>query len=319
MYSHVAPREQESSAPSKMSTLRGQRLLRKSSAADNMSDRIVPERRIVLNRRLSIQRSIDGRRRDLLHGGDAACQGAGRLEDGRKAAQVVGRRAGRVLSRCANEARRHTARLSSKHKRSLRGRQHDKATPSPVTRRSAGGWSKLIDAETIETEIKRIGPNVAKADQDAERIQRRRLQGLSPHFSVLATLFAVSAEYDGEVRWQDAAPALRDLFARAGHNCKAGSDQTFQEAVQRKQDLADLIGGTRPKTKEAERKADWAKVADRPPLMQRMNIAHEDRLKKWLANKGEFTAHQRRSQTRGAIGGRDRRHHRPRGLRILGR
>ena len=25
--------------------------------------------------------------------------------------------------------------------------------------------------------------------------------------------------------------------------------------------------------------------------MQRMNIAHEDRLKKWLANKGEFTAH----------------------------
>src|SRR3954471_9816238 len=25
--------------------------------------------------------------------------------------------------------------------------------------------------------------------------------------------------------------------------------------------------------------------------MQRMNIAHEDRLKKWLANKGGFTAH----------------------------
>jgi hypothetical protein len=81
------------------------------------------------------------------------------------------------------------------------------------------------------------------------------------------------------------------LFARAGHNCKAGSDQTFQEAVQRKQDLADLIAGTRPKAKEADRKADWPKVSDRPPLMQRMNISHEERLKKWLANKSEFAAH----------------------------
>ena len=99
------------------------------------------------------------------------------------------------------------------------------------------------------------------------------------------------AEYDGDVRWQDAAPALRDLFARAGHNCKVGTDQTFQEAAQRKQDLADLIAGNRPKATDAERKADWPKVADRPPLMQRMNIAHQDRLKKWLANKGEFTAH----------------------------
>src|SRR6185369_1589367 len=110
-------------------------------------------------------------------------------------------------------------------------------------------------------------------------------------FSVLASLFAVNAEYDGAVRWHDAAPALRDAFARAGHNCKAGSDQTFQEAALRKQDLADLIGGNRPKAAKSEAKADWAKVADRPPLMQRMNIAHEERLKKWLANKSEFTAH----------------------------
>src|SRR4029079_507428 len=96
--------------------------------------------------------------------------------------------------------------------------------------------------------------------------------------------------YDGDVRWKDAAPALRDMFARAGHNCKAGSDQTFQEAVQRKQDLTELIGGPRPKAKETEAKADWSKVADRPPLMQRMNIAHEDRLKKRLANKREVTS-----------------------------
>jgi cytochrome c556 len=69
-----------------------------------------------------------------------------------------------------------------------------------------------------------------------------------------------------------------------------GTDQTFQEATQRKQDLADLIGGSRPKSSEAEAKADWGQVADRPPLMQRVNIAQQDRLTKWLASKEEFAA-----------------------------
>jgi hypothetical protein len=161
----------------------------------------------------------------------------------------------------------------------------------PGQAKSAGGWSKLIDAETIETEIKRTGPELAKVAKSPSEFKGGGYKECRRYFSTLATLFAVSAEYDGDVRWQDAAPALRDLFSRAGHNCKAGSDQTFQEAIQRKQDLADLIAGTRPKAKEAERKADWSKVADRPPLMQRMNIAHEERLKKWMANKSEFTAH----------------------------
>ena len=173
----------------------------------------------------------------------------------------------------------------------LAGGEDTKEAAATGQTKSASGWSKLIDAETIETEIKRIGPSVGTATKTPSGFKGGAYKECRRDFSVLATLFALNAEYDGEVRWQDAAPALRDLFARAGRNCKAGSDQTFQEAVQRKQDLADLIGGTRPKTKEAERKADWSKVADRPPLMQRINIAHEDRLKKWLANKAEFKAH----------------------------
>jgi hypothetical protein len=156
---------------------------------------------------------------------------------------------------------------------------------------SAGGWSKLIDAETIETEIKRTAPAVAKATSTPSEFKGGGYKECRRDFSVLAAMFAVSAEYDGDVRWHDAAAGLRDLFARAGHNCKAASDQTFQESKQRKQDLADLIGGTRPSAAKADAKADWPKVADRPPLMQRMNVAHEDRLKKWLANKGEFAAH----------------------------
>lgn len=177
------------------------------------------------------------------------------------------------------------------HAKAVAADGHNPDKSEPGATKTVGGWSKLIDAETIETEIKRIGPELAKVAKSPSEFKGGGYKECRRHFSVLAAMFAVDAEYDGDVRWQDAAPALRDLFSRAGRNCKAGSDQTFQEAVQRKQDLADLIAGNRPKAKEADRKADWKKVADRPPLMQRMNISHEERLKKWLANKGEFTAH----------------------------
>ena len=156
---------------------------------------------------------------------------------------------------------------------------------------TGSGWSKLIAAEVIETEIKRLAQAVAKDVTTPSEFKGGTYKDCRRHFSVLAALFAVVGEYDGEARWQDAAPSLRDLFSRAGRNCKVGTDQTFQEATQRKQDLGDLVGGSRPQTSPVERIADWAQVADRPPLMQRMNIAHEERLTKWLANQGEFTQH----------------------------
>jgi hypothetical protein len=158
------------------------------------------------------------------------------------------------------------------------------AVPEP----SASAWSKLIDAETLETEIKRLAQAVAQDVTSPTEFKGGAYQACRRHFSVLAALFAIAAEYDGEVRWQDAAPPLRDLFARAGYNCKVGTDQTYQEAQQRKQDLADLVSGSRPRPAEAERAADWSQVTDRPPLMQRLNIAHEERLTKWLANEREF-------------------------------
>ena len=50
------------------------------------------------------------------------------------------------------------------------------------------------------------------------------------NFSLLAVLFAVIGQYDGEVRWQKDAANLRTLFGRAGFNCKVGTDNSFSEA-----------------------------------------------------------------------------------------
>ncbi|HEX3601590.1 MAG TPA: hypothetical protein VHU84_15670, partial [Lacipirellulaceae bacterium] len=169
----------------------------------------------------------------------------------------------------------------------------DSAPNTAASDTAAGtGWSKLIDAETIETEIKRVAQDLNKTVTAPAQFKGGGFKDCRRQFSELAALFAVTAEYDGDIRWKDAAAQLRNEFARAGRNCKVGTDQTFQEAKQRKQDLSDLVGGTRPKsTSDAETKADWAQVADRPPLMQRLNIAQQDRLTKWLASKQEFAAH----------------------------
>jgi hypothetical protein len=168
-----------------------------------------------------------------------------------------------------------------------------KATASPTAGTvpaSGAGWSKLIDAETIETEIKRVSQELTKDLTAPAQFKGGGYKDCRRDFSVLAAMFGVAGEFDGEVRWKDSAPLLRDVFARAGQNCKVGTDGSFQEAKQRKQDLADLISGNRPKASDGEPKANWSQVADRPPLMQRLNIAELDRLQKWLANKQEFTA-----------------------------
>jgi hypothetical protein len=158
----------------------------------------------------------------------------------------------------------------------------DAAEPADAT------WSKVIDAPTIETEVKRLSQAIGKSVTTPTAFKGGGFEDCRRDFSELAVLFAVAAEYDGDVRWKESATGLRELFARAGRNCKVGTDQTFNEAAQRKQDLADLVAGSRPKLPQAEKENDWGKVADRPPLMQRLNVAHQDRLTKWLASAKQF-------------------------------
>lgn len=152
-------------------------------------------------------------------------------------------------------------------------------------------WSQLIDAETLETEVKRLNPLVAEATASPSEFKGAGYKLCRRDFSLLAVLFAVAGEYDGQVRWQDVGPGLRDVFARAGRNAKVGTDSTFREATERRHDLEELIRGGRPQVSRAEPSADWPQVADRPPLMQRMNQSHRERLKPWLADQREFRQH----------------------------
>jgi hypothetical protein len=160
-----------------------------------------------------------------------------------------------------------------------------------VSAGGGAGWSRLISAGTIEDTIKAVRLQVDRAVTTPSEFAGNGHKLARRDYSLLAVLFGIAGEYDGDVRWKKDAPVARDAFARSAANFKVGTPQAFQEAKLRKDELAELVGGSSPYAgKEADTKANWGQVANRGPLMQSLELAWEPRLKPALADKNQFTA-----------------------------
>jgi hypothetical protein len=151
------------------------------------------------------------------------------------------------------------------------------------------GWSKLISADTLQDEVKALAPLLA----DDVKTQQAFLGGSNKKsrrtLSLLAALFAVISEYDGDVKWKDQAPTARDLFAKAGFNSKAATESTFRDAKMRSDDLATILRGETLKAPEnQDPKNQWGKVANLAPLMSRLDTAQQNRIAPATSTASEF-------------------------------
>lgn len=166
-------------------------------------------------------------------------------------------------------------------------------TPS-VAQPSGGGlypWKSVISATAIEDEVKAIKIDLDKEITSPNAFASGGFKKARRQFSMVAMLFAIVGEYDGDVRWKGDAPKIRDAFAHSARNCKVGSIQAFNEAKQRLLDLQDIIsGGSFAGSSAAEPKANWGALVDRGPLMQRLEIAQQSRLQPAVGNENEFRA-----------------------------
>src|SRR5947207_14214986 len=116
---------------------------------------------------------------------------------------------------------------------------------------SGAGWSRLISATTIEDSIKSLKQQVDQEITTPSDFAGKGHKLARRDYTLLAVLFGIAGEYDGDVRWRkDAAPA-RDAFARSANNFKVGTPQAFAEAKARKEELTELVGGSSPFAKEA--------------------------------------------------------------------
>lgn len=156
---------------------------------------------------------------------------------------------------------------------------------------ASGGWMGLISPATIEDQIKAMKQ---KVDKDVTTLSDFKGKGhklARCDYSVLAMLFGIAAEYEGDVRWKKDAAVARDAFSRSAANFKVATDQAYNEAKARKQELAELISGSAPfGAKTAEAKANWSQVAGRAPLMQYLEAVWEPRLKPAISDKAQFTS-----------------------------
>lgn len=160
---------------------------------------------------------------------------------------------------------------------------------APVSAAGSFAWSKLISRETIEDEIKSLQKQVSEDVTTLAKFKGGGYKAGRKEFTELALLFAIISQYDGDVRWKDKASGIRDLIARAGYNCKVGTDASYKEAKLRKDDLEQLVQGGSISTPEGNPDAKWDKIADRPPLMQRIEQAQQQAIAPWTANSGEFS------------------------------
>ncbi len=162
--------------------------------------------------------------------------------------------------------------------------------PAQAATNGQAPWSRIVSATTLEDEIKALKREIDKTVTTPGEFAGRGHQAARRAFSSLACLFAVIAQYDSDVRWKTDAAGMRDQAARTAANLKAGgSIQVYQEAKKRKQDLDDLIRGSRLQLTGSPQ-PEWGRVVDRAILMQWLQSRLEQNLKQWTNSKTEFSS-----------------------------
>lgn len=152
------------------------------------------------------------------------------------------------------------------------------------------GFSAIISPATIEDEVKRLRLEFDSGITTPAAFQSGGFQTARVQLTMMASLFAVITEHNGDVRWKKDAPAARDLFSRSAVNCKSGSGQVYNEAKQRKADLEDLVSGSGLANRQAEAENDWGVVTDRVPLMIYLETLVEGPLKEGTRDENAIKA-----------------------------
>ncbi len=176
------------------------------------------------------------------------------------------------------------------------------AVAAPMAGDMNVAWSKIATQGFLEGEVKRLLLAVENVELTRAEFNGGGYRHCRVIYSELALLFAVIGEYDGDLPWKKQAPYLRDMFSRTAKVCKVGSPLSLKEAKQTRRELRDLVlRGRVMAVGKVDRKTDWSKVGDRPPLMKRMEIAWSTTLKRGTGDAENFRLSQDEIQREAAI------------------
>jgi hypothetical protein len=133
-------------------------------------------------------------------------------------------------------------------------------------------WSTLIEAETLQTEIKRVVNGLASAISTTGKFKGGGHQQCLQDFSLLSIWFGVIEEFDQRTRWQKEAAAMRRQLEQTATLCEEANDQSHSAAKQVVESLTDLLRGQSPDVGSLQEDQQ----VDRAQLMLRMEQSVDD-------------------------------------------
>ena len=111
---------------------------------------------------------------------------------------------------------------------------------APESTANDNSWSQLVDATSIEDEVKAQQQKVSQLVTTPVVFQTK-FDEVNQSFEILSVLFSVIRQYDGDVRWSEHAPAAQMLFQKAAVSSRTGAAAGFRYCKTRKEDLHCLL------------------------------------------------------------------------------
>ena len=148
-------------------------------------------------------------------------------------------------------------------------------------------WSQIVDATVIEDEVKSLQQELNQL-VTTPVIFQTKYDEVNKRFEMLSMLFAIIRQYDGDIRWNEQAPAAQVLFQKAAVASRNGAAKGFQYCKARKEDLQELVrGGSIVSNEQVPESVDWETAANRSPIMEQLEVTN-DELKKMTSSESEF-------------------------------
>ncbi len=150
------------------------------------------------------------------------------------------------------------------------------AEKNPATaEKSPGGsqddWSRLVDADVLDTEVKRIRNELAAQLQSVSKYNSH-YQELAIAGATLAVIGEIVAENSGSVSWKANAPLVRDLGAKIHDSAHASGATALKATKTSYEQLVDVLDGNVPAGVDpAKPRRDFSEVAKRDAVMKRMD------------------------------------------------
>jgi hypothetical protein len=163
------------------------------------------------------------------------------------------------------------------------------ATEGTTPKAGSGVWSKIISAEDIQSELKLLSVAMNQQVTSPGKFKSGGNRDVRQTASMIAVMFGVIAEFDGDVKWKPVAAGARDSFAQCAQSSTTTSTAAYQQAKNRKEDLLQILNGGpfTPPVKPGE-DFEWASVVVISELMKRLESSYREKIKPWIADEQSY-------------------------------